>query len=227
MGATRDCLRVAFFLDLSEPSLVSCGLRGRRKNAIEAKVKSFLGIMVGPGSVKDEHDRGAGERAAVEERNGIREMRVVDFGEGRGAKVERFFDGGDEFFFGVGFGELGSFGSCYTGNFGAKEIVGLGDMKSEMSERHLAWRGLEGKFVGRHGFRSGDHVFGGASEAETEGVAHRICGGWRRRGLRESQERRADECGENGEFADHVISFGGREDGTPLREGRQRREMRL
>ena len=163
-----------FFLDLNEPSLVSCGLRGWRKNAIETKVKSFLGIMVGPGAVKDEHDRGAGKRAAVEERDGISKMRVVDFAERGGTIVERFFDGGNEFFFRVGFGELGGFGSGYAGDFGAEEIVGFGDMKSEMSEGHLAGRGLERKFIGGHGFRGGDHVFGGASEAEAEGVADGI-----------------------------------------------------
>src|SRR5260370_2888060 len=103
--------------------------------------------MVGPRSGEHEDNRGAGERTAVEERDGIGEMGVVDFGERGGAVVEGILDGGDEFFFGVGFGELGGFRSGYAGNFGTEKIIGFRDMKSEMSEAHLAWRGLEAEFI--------------------------------------------------------------------------------
>jgi len=153
------------------------GFGGWRKNAVKAQVHGLGGVVVGPGAGEDEHDGGAGEGAAVEERNGIREMGIVEFGEGGRAEVEGLFDGSDKFVFRIGLGELGAFGSGDAGDLGTKEIVGVGDVNSQMSEAHLVWSGLEGKFLGGHGFRSGGHVFCGTSEAEAEGVADGTCGG--------------------------------------------------
>ena len=51
-----------------------------------------------------------------------------------------------------------------------------------MAEGNLVRRGLEGKFIGGHGFDGGGHVFGGAGEAQAQGVADGSCGGsgrWR------------------------------------------------
>ena len=138
------------------------GLGGWRQDAIEAEVESFLGIVVRPGAIKNEHASGAGERAAAEKRNGIGEMRVVNFGERRRAEIERFLDGSDEFFLGIGFAQLGGFRGGYAGNFGAEKIVGLGDVNCEMSEGHLSRRRFERKFIGGHDFDGGNHVFGGA-----------------------------------------------------------------
>ncbi len=78
--------------------------------------------MVRPGAGQNEHDGGTREGSAVEEGNGIREMGIVDFGEGGRAEVEGLFDGGGELFLGVGFGGLGAFpklrdvGSGYAGD---------------------------------------------------------------------------------------------------------------
>src|ERR1700756_5473878 len=103
-------------------------------------------------------------------------MGIVNFAKRGGAEVERLFDGGDELVLRIGFGGLGTFGSGYTGNFGAEEIVGVGDVNGQMSEGHLVWRGLEGKFIGGHGFDGGGHVLGGTGEAGAEGVAYGIRG---------------------------------------------------
>jgi len=76
-------------------------------------------------------------------------------------------------------------------------------VKSEMGEGDLIGRGFEREFFGGHGIGGRRHVFRGAGEAGAQGVADRIGGGRSRRGLGESYERSARECGENGEFADH------------------------
>ena len=144
---------------------------GGRKNAIEAKIHGLGRVMVSPRAGEDEHDGGAGEGAAVEERDGVGEMGVVNFGERGGAEFERLFDGHDEFVFRIGFGELGAFGRGDARNFGTEKIVGVGDVNGQMSEAHLVWRGLERKFVGGHGFEGGRHVFAGTGEAEAQGVA--------------------------------------------------------
>src|ERR1700741_1461483 len=101
-------------------------------------------------------------------------MGIVNFAKRGGAEVERLFDGGDELVLRIGFGGLGTFGGGYTGNFGAEEIVGVGNVNGQMSERHLVWRGLERKFIGGHGFGGSGHIFCRAGEAEAEGVAYGI-----------------------------------------------------
>src|SRR6266851_7795132 len=110
---------------------VGCGLRGGREDAVEAEIEGLGGVVIGPGAGEDQDDGGAGEGSAVEEGDGVGEMRIVEFSERSGAEIERLLDGGDQFVFGVGFGELGGFGGGDAGNFGAEEIVGVRDVQSE------------------------------------------------------------------------------------------------
>jgi len=149
------------YFGLKQPESVFRRFGGGRKNAVQAKVHGLSGVVVCPGAGQDEHGGGARERTAIEEGNGIGEMGIVDFSERGGAEIERLFDGSDELVFRVGFGELGTFGGGYTGDFGAEEIVGVGDVNGQMSEAHLVWSGLERKFIGGHGFGGGGHVLGG------------------------------------------------------------------
>ena len=61
-------------------------------------------------------------------------------------------------------------------NLGAKEIVGFGDVRREMAERHLVRRGLEAKFVGRHFFDGRDGILLTAGQRVAQDVGHRILG---------------------------------------------------
>jgi len=98
-------------------SLVGGGLGGGGKDAVEAEVHGLGGVVVCPraGSHKDH----ASARKAVvpEERDGIIEMRVVKFGEGGGAEIERTFHRRDELVFGIGLGEFRNIGSGYASEF--------------------------------------------------------------------------------------------------------------
>ena len=96
---------------------MSSGLGGGREDAVEAEVHGLGGVVIGPRAGEHQHHAGAGNIAAVKERNLIGEVGVIHFGEGGGAKVEGAFHRGDEFVFGIGFGELGSFGRGDAGNF--------------------------------------------------------------------------------------------------------------
>jgi len=66
----------------------------------------------------------------------------------------------------------------YTGNLGAEEVVGVGDVNSQMSEAHLSGVGLKVNLSAAW-LRRRRHVFCGAGEAEAEGVADGICRGRR------------------------------------------------
>src|SRR5882762_6235190 len=57
--------------------LVSCGLGGWRKHAVEAEVHGLSGVVIGPGAGEDEHDAGARERAIGEGRDGFGEFGVA------------------------------------------------------------------------------------------------------------------------------------------------------
>jgi hypothetical protein len=68
--------------------LVSGGLGGGRKDAVEAEVHGLGGIVIGPGAGEDEHDAGAGKVAAAKKRDLVGEMGIVEFSESGGAKIE-------------------------------------------------------------------------------------------------------------------------------------------
>ena len=145
-------------------------LGGRGKDAVKAKVHGLGGIVVGPRAIKDEHDPCTGNVAPAKESDLIIELGVVNFGESGGAEVEGALYGRHEFVFTIGFSELWTFRSCNTRKLRAEEVVGFGDMNSEMPEGALIGSRLEGEFVGRHGVSRGGHVLGKAREASPKCV---------------------------------------------------------
>jgi len=76
VGAKSADLKIAPWSKKS----VARWLCGGREDAVEAKVHGLRGVVIGPGAGEDEHDAGAGEGTIGEKRNGIGEMRVVNFG---------------------------------------------------------------------------------------------------------------------------------------------------
>jgi len=146
-------------------------LRGGRKHAVEAEVHGLGGVVVAPGVRQDQDGAGASDILPFEKRDGLGEVRIVDFGEGRRAEVERIFEGGDELVFGVCLRELRGFRRSDTGDFGAEIVIGLGDMQGEMSKGDLVRSGLEREFIGGHGVGSRDHSFGITGETVAKGVS--------------------------------------------------------
>ena len=146
---------------------------GWGKNAVEAEVHGLGRVVVAPGVRENEDGAGASNILALKKRDGLGEVRIVDFGEGRGAEVERILEGGNELFLGVCLRELRGFRRSDTGDFGAEIVIGLGNMQGEMSKRDLVGSGLEREFIGRHGVGSRDHSFGIAGETVTKGVSDR------------------------------------------------------
>jgi len=153
---------------------VGGGLSGRRKHAVEAEVHGLGGVVVAPGVRQNEDGACASDILPLEEGDGLSEVRIVDFGEGRGAEVERTFEGGDELVLGVRLRKLRSFRRSDTGDFGAEIVIGLGDVQGEMSKGDLVGSRLEREFIGGHGVGSRDHSLGITGETVTKGV-----GDWR------------------------------------------------
>ena len=155
---------------VNDRRLVGGGLGGGRKHAVQAEVHGLGRVVVAPGVRENEDGAGASNILPLEKRDGLGEVRIVDFGEGRGAEVERILEGSDELVLGVSLRELRGFRRSDTGDFGAEIVIGLGDMQGEMSKGDLVRSGLEREFIGGHGVGSRDHSFGIAGETVPEGV---------------------------------------------------------
>jgi len=190
---------------------VGGGLSCRGEEAVEAEVHGLGGVVVGPRVRKNEYGAGASNVLTLKERDGLGEVSVVNFGEGRGAEIKRTLEGGHQLLFAVGIREFWNFRRGDTGDFGAEIVIGFRDVQGEMTKGDLVGGRLEGKFISGHGFRGCRHSFGIAGETVTKGVGKGRCG-WSGGGGSSLCERERWRENEKSQGSDEAVHGASRKD---------------
>src|SRR6185369_3889232 len=108
--------------------------------------------VISPTAGESQRGPGTWLRLAREILNGIAELRVFSFGQSSSAEIERRLYRRDQFVLGISLRNFLSLGIGDVADFRAEEIVGVGDVRSQMREGHLIWRRFGAELVCRHFF---------------------------------------------------------------------------